>query len=95
MIPPGMTKKKNGRLSAVCTIATSAAFEVRELISHPAAMIIMKVPVLEKKFPTQRFLKSRCSSSPNPGPKSFFITKGDLRKSPKDTKTFPQRYPCC
>jgi hypothetical protein len=81
-----MTKKKKGRLSAVCTMATRAAFWVRELISQPAAMIIMKVPVLENRLPPQRFLKSRSSRSPNPGPKSFLITGGELRKKPQDTK---------
>jgi len=83
-----MTKKKKGRLSAVCTIATRAALWVRELISHPAAMIIMKVPVLENRLPPQRFLKSGFSRSPNPGPKIFVITDGGLRKRPQYTKIF-------
>jgi|GEM_PF-5569865 len=51
-------------------------------------MIIMKVPVLENRLPPQRFLKSRSSRSPNPGPKSFLITGitgGELRK--KNLKT--------
>ena len=88
MIPPGMTKKKKGRLSAVCTMATSAAFWVMELISHPAAMIIMKVPVLENRLPPQRLPKSRCPRRPNPGPKTFLITEGHLRKPPQYTKIF-------
>jgi hypothetical protein len=69
-------------------MATNAALCVRELISHPAAIIIMKVPVFEKRLPPQRFRKCFSLRRAEPEDEVFSVTEGALRKPPRETKIF-------
>ncbi len=60
--PAGRERRKNGRVVAVCTMATIKGDTVREVISHEAPTSCIHVPTRETTFVIQSSLNDRFDS---------------------------------